>query len=257
MRLASALIATLIAINLHAEEISTPTSKAGICSLYKSWDGFQDLAQQEETRMSFVNEGGLLNMGVCWWHSRFFRAATYLTYYKPDLPKPSKSEAKKLIHAIKRRNKVVAIPGYHNFSEFSEEWKSLIQKRLELWQLEGATVGVQWIPGLHGRSKTTAKKMRKLMNKIYADVAIEKNLSYIKLQLKGVSVHSLIVANIKKLDNGYLLKTVDSNSQELHEVKYQFGDQSLAYFSSQYVPYLEQKLEVKKMKKVLRSFCQK
>ena len=42
--------------------------------------------------MSFKNQGGLFNGGVCWWHSRFQRNIFYLSIFRPDLNKPLKSE---------------------------------------------------------------------------------------------------------------------------------------------------------------------
>jgi hypothetical protein len=46
---------------------------------------------------SFSNTGGILNGGVCWWHSRMQRAALYLTVYLPDMPPPSKPEVRRIL----------------------------------------------------------------------------------------------------------------------------------------------------------------
>ena len=94
----------------------------------------QKKISNSNNRLSFTNSGGLVNGGVCWWHSRFTRNANYVAVFSPDKAKPHnktmrrpkkparKSPIKRLpapgsvkyiLKQIKY-GKVVEIPGYKN-----------------------------------------------------------------------------------------------------------------------------------------------
>lgn len=59
--------------------------------------------------LAFGNSGGLLRNGVCWWHSRFTRAALYLVYFEPSKPKPDARTARKAIRSLMNADRVVEI----------------------------------------------------------------------------------------------------------------------------------------------------
>ncbi len=50
---------------------------------------FKRVILYKNNRLVFDGSGGIRNGGLCWWHSRLTRSATYLTVYQPDLPKPT------------------------------------------------------------------------------------------------------------------------------------------------------------------------
>lgn len=231
-------------------------SKKEYCEHHLDKNYFKQILLDRSNRMSFTNYGGLLNGGVCWWHSRFQRAATYLTIYSPSRPKPSKKEAKKLIRTIRKRRSVVVIPGYENFYQFSKDWKELIHKSLERWQIIDGFIFQSWVVGLSGRHRTSARKLRDRMDQLYIDAVIYNNISYQMLQFKGISAHAWLVLNMEPIENGYEVQIVDSNYTTLKNYTYQYGDTRLIYNSrTEFVPYLQKKKELERIYQRMKQYC--
>ena len=129
------LLSFFVALSFNAVAGLTPSqSKDQFCADRSESSFNKTLLQNELNMMGFANEGGIANGGVCWWHSRFQRNATYLTIYKPSEKKPSKEQAKNIITKIKLAKEVVIIPGFRNFSEFTSTYQSEIQSELNKWQ---------------------------------------------------------------------------------------------------------------------------
>ena len=231
-------------------------SKAEYCQMAGNKTYFKDLLYDKSNRMSFTNYGGLLNGGVCWWHSRFQRAAIYLTTYRPLQNKPNPKMAKQIIKQIRKRKNVVAIPGFNNFREFSADFKKEIHKALERWQILDGFVYQSWIIGLSGKTKIKAQKLKIKMNELYHDVVINNNISYQMLQFKGIAAHAWFVIDMEKLVNGYNLTIVDSNSTEVKNYLYKFGDENFTYRSyTPFVPYLQRKTELKRIFQASKRYC--
>ncbi len=120
MKVLVSFLILLSGIGVYAVEASR--SAQAFCQ-DRSNDGYlKELILKQENQLGFENMGGLFNGGVCWWHSRFLRNATYLTYYRPDLegPKDAK-EAKELVSQIIKGNQVVMIPGFKNLHRKKNE----------------------------------------------------------------------------------------------------------------------------------------
>ncbi|MCC6276838.1 MAG: hypothetical protein IT289_02855, partial [Oligoflexia bacterium] len=115
--------------------VQPPRSKDEFCQLRKDPNYFFRLAHEKENQMAFENYGGAFDGGVCWWHSLFQRSSLYLSVYRPDQARPNLDTAKKIIHSIATNGRVVEIPGYRNFLEFSRDWEDQIQYKLQKWQL--------------------------------------------------------------------------------------------------------------------------
>lgn len=237
--------------------VSASLSKAEFCSDRKDKDYVKELALENEGNMSFTNHGGIANGGVCWWHSRFVRKALYLTYYKPELPAPTVDEAVKIIEKIRSGNEVIAIPGVSNFREFSRQYSALIQAELENWQIVDGFIKQSWIVGLSGSHEVKPKNLKKKMDELYNYVVKENNIAYEKLQIKGITAHAWLVVDMKKVKGGYDLFIIDSNYYNYPiEYNYRDGDTSFTHpFYGNFVPYLEQKGEMKKIKKVISKYC--
>src|SRR5438270_754213 len=98
-RSAAAIVAALIlfwgslfgGIPPAAAASSKGPAEAAYCS--RTREDFLSAGFSPSQRLSFGNTGGIAHGGVCWWHSRFQRAAIYLTIFRPDLPKPSHRKA--------------------------------------------------------------------------------------------------------------------------------------------------------------------
>lgn len=240
-------IFTLIFItSVHAESdfcrnINSPTFAA-------------DILENDNNRLSFRNDGGLFNQGVCWWHSRFTRNATLLAKFDSE-KFSSRSEIEQVIHDIRLGKKVVSINGFQNLKEFSAAYEQEIQDEIEKWQKTDAFIYQQWIVGLAGRRKLPAKKMKARMDYLF-DYIQAGNIAYLKLQLKGVASHSWLVTSMIKNENGYELTIVDSNRKQLQSYQYTFGDTSFNHPSyGRFVPYLSKKNEMERISKLRQNFC--
>jgi hypothetical protein len=247
---------------LKAMARTLPQDKQEFCSRFGSLPEnrniLQDLASDSTSLMSFKNSGGLFDGGVCWWHSRFQRNILYLSIMRPDLEKPSTKEAmKKIITQIRLGNSVVKIPGYSNLEEFSRENQALIQEELNNWQLYDGIVLGAWINGLKGDTKTTAPKLKSMMDEVYQYVAINKKIVFEKLQIKGITSHAWLIVGMKKTESGYDLGLIDSNHPRMSSLyTYKKGDQS--FFLKGYgdfLPYLNFKREEERITLAGKEFC--
>ncbi len=216
----------------------------------------KDLTLDATNLMSFKNAGGLRNGGVCWWHSRFQRAALYLAHYNPSAQVPDVASAKRIIRTIRNATDVIEIPGFKNFLEFSNHFADEIQNELDAWQrFEG--LRFTWIRGLRGSTRVSAEWMQELMDNLYEETEVKGNISYQKLQMKGITAHAWLVVNMKKFENGYDLEVVDSNFQNMTKIyQYRHGDTYLLYREkSPFTPYLEHTFEMERISSALKEAC--
>lgn len=207
--------------------------------------------------MSFKNQGGLFNGGVCWWHSRFQRNIFYLAIFRPELNRPNLREVKALIKEIRAGEKVITIPGFSNFAEFSETYKKEILSELEDWQLYDGVVLGSWIDGLKGDIKVKPEVLQKMMDEVYQYVEVDKKIAYQKLQIKGITSHAWLVVGMKKAQSGYEIGLIDSNNPRMSEnYSYKIGDESFYEKSyGNFVPYLEFKREEARISSIAKKFC--
>lgn len=237
---------------------SLPQNKPEFCSRYDDLTIMSDMGSAPQNLMSFKNQGGLLNGGVCWWHSRFQRNILYLSQFRPDLPKINPKELKPLIKEIRAGKSIVIIPGFSNFEEFSETYKKEILKELEAWQIYDGVVLGKWVDGLKGETKIEASLLKQKMDELYNYVQVDKKIAYQKLQIKGITSHSWLIVKIKKLDSGYDLALIDSNNPKHTEnYSYKIGDES--FFDKSYgnfVPYLEFTREETRLSTIAKAYCE-
>ena len=233
----------------------------------------QEKIQSNDYSMAFRNHGGLMNGGVCWWHSRWHRNAVYLAYFSPEKDKPefdTKKErkenngeglsVKEIIKTIKAGDEVVEIPGYRNLREFTAENYKMIQDTLEGWQKEDGFLNQKWLIGAFKKKKTNPEKLQSKMEKLYKQVEVEGNIVYQMLQMKGIDAHAWLVVGVDKQDNGYELTVVDSN-YPMYTTKafYRNGDKSVtgSYGYGRFLPHTGNRGEERGLKKARRKFCEK
>lgn len=215
---------------------AAPSARAEFCadrsraSLPKT---IERVADDPSMRLAFKNQGGLVNGGVCWWHSRFQRAAWYLANFDETGAKPSRAEAKRIIHAIVERKSVVKISGYRDLQTFSQDFKEEIQSALNGWQVQDGFLNQAYLRGMSGRSRyRDDAKMRRRMNNLYLDYLIARpkgDLLWVLLQMRGIVSHSSLLREMDPTgDSGYRMRMVDSNFPE-REVEYVYrpGDLEL------------------------------
>jgi len=236
-------------------------SKKEFCDMVRDPVQFQRVIASEKNRLSFTSRGaGFLNSGLCWWHSRLTRSATYLTVYRPDLPKPTKKQVLKIFDAYFHNSRVVEIPGYKNLQEFSRDWEDLLLKKLGDWQKVDGILGFAWVGGLAGKTEVSPEELKNKMDNLFKQVRIENKIVYQKLQHPGIGAHSWLVFDMKKTSDGYVLRTTNSSSSNVKVAHYKIGDQYLrhrfgiiSYYT--FVPYTEFENELKKIRAAQERYC--
>ncbi len=210
-----------------------------------------------QNRIAFTNSGGVFNGGVCWWHSRLQRSATYLALYRPDLPKPvSSKEALVLLRKLRSLKTVVVIPGYHNFHEFTEAWRKTTQQFLNRWQIQDAVVHSAWIRGLSGSPRADAERLQRTMIALNKQVNDLKRISYLKLQLKGIVAHAWLVYSVTRTPEGLKLGIIDSNRLGPVEYTYGWGDSTIKTKEyGSFMPYLEETDDFEWIDSTVSNFC--
>ncbi len=251
--------ALILSIGLFASNLAlgatASTSSAGFCADRKSVSYTKELVGTRANQISFTNRGGLVNGGVCWWHSRLTRKFAYLAVFRPDLPKPSNRKAEKIIKSI-RMGKVTEVPGFSNLYDFSRTFGQEIQDRLEKWQKGDGFLRQQWTVGLWGSSETTAAKLKERMDDLYQYVEVEGKLAYQMLQIKGITSHAWLVLNVEKMGNGYELEVLDSNYTSTSTIRYRNGQETINSYGG-LVPITGKKAELRKLEKAVSKYCKK
>ena len=234
-----------------------PTSKAEFCERYQDDTRLLSYATDFLNLTTNKNKGGIFKNGVCWWHSRFQRNIFYLTIFRPDLEKPSHSEAIKLIKKIRAGKSIVTIPGFSHNIFFAEAYKDEIQKELNTWQLYDGILLSKWVSGLTGKTKVKASALEKIMKKLYQYVEVDKKIAYQKLQIKGWDSHAWLVIAMTPTSDGYDIGYIDSNRPfESLNYSYKFGDTSLIHRTfGNFVPYLEYTREESRISSIGKTFC--
>lgn len=227
-----------------------------LCRNHNQKGYFKKMISSSENRLNFNNYGGLLNGGVCWWHSRFTRNALYLAVFSPYKQRPNVAKTKRIIKAIRKGRRVVEIPGYSNLAHFSAQNRNLIQSELEKWQIIDGVINQQWIVGLWGGTTKPAAKLKKWMDKLYDYVVVKDNIGYQKIQIKGIDAHAWLIYDMKKTYNGYNLKVIDSNSSSTRTIHYYDGSETIKdpWYGS-VIPYLGRKKEQRRLKRIVKKFC--
>lgn len=228
------------------------------CIDHQDSNFLRELPEESQNLLNFKNDGGILNQGVCWWHSRFQRNLLYLAYFSPDKTIVPKNLVMSLLNQIKKGESVVEIPGFSNVEDFTRYYQSEIQKLLNQWQIiEGGLQG-GWQRGVRGKSKVSSDELKMRMEELFHYVERKNKIAYTKLQIKGIVAHAWLVHKMKATDTGYILSIIDSNNpQNVETYEYKFGDTS--FFVKGYgnfVPYLEFKTEEERLLAAKTKRCQ-
>ena len=207
--------------------------------------------------LCFINSGGLLGKGVCWWHSRFTRNALYLAYFVPERHRANKNHALEIIRSLMRADRVVAIPGYSNLREFSGDRRGEIQKLLEWRQIFEGVVQFAWINGLAGSSKVSPEKLKEKMDALHTETS-SKGAAYVKFQTPGLDAHALIVTGTDPApDGGYTVRYLDSNLRLEAELAYRYGERQWKLETGSVgVPHLQRSGELVRMRKAVQRFIE-
>lgn len=233
-----------------------PSSEQTFCSDREQKGFVQELINDHVNTVGFRNKGGLINGGVCWWHSRLTRNAAYLAYFSPEKPKPTSSEeVKAVLRQLRKGNAPVEVPGFKNLYSFTRAYSKTVQKYLDHWQRESGMISQSWIKGISGKAVRSPDKLKKELDKTYSDIQ-EGKIVYQKLQIKGIVAHAWLVNGMEKTPNGYILNVLDSNYSGTETYRYVEGRTHFYHPSyGRFSPYSEKKKKEKKMQKAIKKYC--
>jgi hypothetical protein len=246
-------------VSVYAEANSLTKARARYCQeKLSSKHSIQRILSNPMNHLSFQNQGGLLEGGVCWWHSRFTRAAAYLAIFDPAQPKPNQEEAKEIINTIRKRKDVVVIPGYRNLYEFSLEWGEEILDKLEDWQKSDSLTRFSWFNGMTKEKDLDPEKLEKKMDELFERISNGEAV-YQMLQMPGIVAHAWIAIGMEKTASGYLVHAIDSNAPgQVIQFPYFKGSSRLDYIlipGHTLVPYTGHTKEERKLRKKLNQEC--
>ena len=224
------------------------------------------LAADPAMRIAVPNQGGIGNGGVCWWHSRFQRAAWYLARFAPTMPRPTAREARALIRRIAARNEVVEIPGFSDLRRFTSAYRAELQKELNTWQIRDGLLNQAYLRGLSGHARfRDADRMKARMDAVYAavvDARPKGDVVWLMLQMRGIVSHASLVSTMSaEADGGYVLAVVDSNHPgRLVHYRYRPGDLELAPWDFEMhdyenVPYVGFSRDLKRIHRAIEAYC--
>lgn len=216
------------------------------------------LMKEPTARIAFKNSGGLINGGVCWWHSRLQRSSYYLVRFNPTAPKPNQKQLSEILTKLRSMDTVVTIPGFDNFSQFTRAYQKQVQKMLNDWQVIDGVFHAQWIRGISGKPILPAAELATRMDSVYQSYRQSPAAMWIMAQMEGITSHSFLIVHMEKVNGGYDLDLIDSNHpMEVVRVKYQSGDQTLRTNrnSNPFVPYVGFQEDFRRISQSLVGFC--
>lgn len=247
MKLLISFLIVIISSIAHAEDFCHRTN-----------DDIRTYLLDASSRISFKNNGGLFNGGVCWWHSRLQRSSAYLVKFEPNQKLPSESEVWTILKALRSMNRVVTIPGYKDFATFSEANKNQIQKLLNDWQATDGFLNQQWIRGISGQSILSAEQLKNQMDYIFNFYKESPLPVWLMAQIKGVTAHAFLLVEMIPSGDGYELKLIDSNKPLLtRTVYYSLGNRNLTLDDKKYtfIPYTGFQKDFKLIAQALQRHC--
>lgn len=216
------------------------------------------LMKEPSARISFRNSGGIINGGVCWWHSRLQRSSFYLVKFNPGAAKPNQKQLTDILTKLRSMNTVVTIPGFDNFSAFTRTYQKQIQKMLNDWQVIDGVFHVQWIRGISGKPTLPANELSARMDSVYQSYRQSPAAMWIMAQMEGITSHSFLIVHMEKVNGGYDLDLIDSNHPlEVVTAKFHEGDQSLrtGRNSNPFVPYVGFQEDFRRISQSLVGHC--
>lgn len=209
--------------------------------------------------------------GVCWWHSRFLRAATYLVKYAPEKAKPKTTqEIKRLIKLIAQMKSVVEIPGYANLFDFSTDHFDYMQEEFNDWQKRDTLNGVRRaINPFRPSVNIYNESLEETLYRLNVLVNEEKVLPFVLEQVPGIGVHSYLVVKVEvegatNYEKKTVLTLIDSDAPFVKKAildpesgnRLQFINTQTGKFEKRgYAIYIDFNRDLVKIENALKQFC--
>lgn len=243
-------------VEVH-EDARLPQHKRRFCAVHASNSVARELRDHLLFgSLAFENPPGSFNTGLCWFHSRYQRAASYLANFRPDLPRPTRERGAELALRIMDRSAVVEIPGFNNLREFSEEYRQEITGLLDRMGVGCFLNPMDCAQRLGDTYDPTPEDMATMMRSLYEQMFHQPGeIQFLRTRAdmfqSGISrtfgAHSLLVLEMAPLRDkgaphapgmpaaptGYTLLTIDPNFPNDRVVLvYRFGDRRLTWQNS-------------------------
>lgn len=228
--------------------------------------------------LAFENPPGPINAGMCWLHTRLQRQFTYLANYRPELPKPTKEQAKKIISDIVARKGVTEIPGFANLAEFSREYKAELVSAIDRMGWACVVKPTDCPARFADTYSPSPADVQATMDSLYRKQLLQHgDIQVIRTRMKKSSgitkpfeAHSMMILEMEPIRLpkekmelmgqviGYRLRVIDPNFQNRIEVvDYKFGDTSLNAGFIDVIPYKHYEYEgdIGEMNRSLDGYC--
>lgn len=266
----------IIILSLLSLQAFAQTGKEAFCQEHANLKSIETKMQHYENMLGFGNSSGFLSMntGVCWWHSRFQRNASYLVQMEPGLPAPTEKEAKAIIKKIISGKEVVIVPGFKNLRMFTIKYSKQITNSLTKWMNTDFLVKQDWTRILKGTGVMSVGDFQEHMKQLNQSFIESDGIVFLMLQFDGPIKHAWLLTNMEKAVNGWDLSIVDSESPMyvynifiaddassiIPEYKYEknkkfFNELGSRYIRYTAVPYVYQQPELKRIKNVMKEYC--
>jgi hypothetical protein len=219
------------------------------------------LSTDKSTHLAFDVRPTKWGIWSCWWNARIQRAFSYLAVYRPDLPRPTKSQARRIIKRITQRRAVTEIPGYANLWDFSRAWEATFYDYIADWQL-GELLLLGWINGVNpDYESTTETKVRETIDEIYRKVTVDRWTVHVLIQYdyKAEETHAINIIGGEKTGDGFRFEVVDNYIDFEEPIKYayySFGDSVLRYEGFEGPPYIKFESHQKDFRTLRRKYCE-
>ena len=226
-----------------------------------------------EGLLNQTNPDGDFKTGLCWFHTRFQRSATYLADYHPELPKPTDNEAQAIIDKIAAGEQVVTVPGFADLDAFSKAHWGKIERKLNT-KAYGCIANGDCAKRLGDRSRTSPNDLKARMTNLYDRMLNDPQILFLRIKPANTQIlmsHSLLVLGMEPIRAkafpgnplsgltaiGYRLRIQDPNKSSPEYVNYTFGDTALKDADTTFVPNEDFDDELVDFKKAITSFCKK
>ncbi len=200
--------------NRLTPDTSWPTSREHLCQMARRPELFKNrilsgkstfpAAFRDSQGKVVLKLSGYFNTGLCWWASRFERAATYLTIFRPEMETETRLDSdyvKSMYERIFSMRGVVEIPAksLHDFiAKYPKELESVLSRA----QLN-ETIKGKFFQGMKGEScpeglGSRRGEIQKIINEVNKG-----RIAYVMLQKPGLSAHSALVVEAEELDDDH------------------------------------------------------
>ncbi|MCC6276710.1 MAG: hypothetical protein IT289_02200, partial [Oligoflexia bacterium] len=161
-----------------------------------------------------------------------------------------------IIHSIATNGRVVEIPGYRNFLEFSRDWEDQIQYKLQKWQLVDGFLKQAWFGNISTSPQLPPPEMEKKIIQVAKQVHEKKQITWIMLNYPGITAHAWLVLDVNRAPNGLRFTYLDSNHPgKVMNETYLYGNSFINTDMGRAAIYIGRTKDFQRISKVSDRYC--